>query len=128
MAIEHCPSVTTQSRHEMANFSASPCDPLMCCEHGTHPSPSEKNKRISSTPCKAKRHFLSSWAQTTGYSLRGPAASGHALRRIQLESQISRDTVVLPLHSSQSSDSFPSWYVSSMYSLTIINLTIIMFT
>lgn len=38
MAVAHCPSVSTESYHEMANFSASPYDPLICCEPGTLPS------------------------------------------------------------------------------------------
>lgn len=82
MAIAHCPSVTAESCHEMANSSASPCDPLICCEHGTHPSPSGKSeKKFPSSPCEAKRlsdldravkrwAFSSSQTHTGGHSLK----------------------------------------------------------
>lgn len=84
MAIAYCPSVTAESCHEMANSSASPCDPLICCERGTHPSPSGKSEgkkiplltlqgkeRLSDLDWALKRWaFLSSQAHTRGHSLR----------------------------------------------------------
>lgn len=82
MAIAYCPSVTAESCHEMANSSASPCDPLICCEHGIHPSPSGKSGRKIPPPHPARqrdldldgavrrRAFSSSQAHTGGHSSR----------------------------------------------------------